>query len=224
MLVMGTPQFPTQDDFGIGLGMSPISQWQIAPMSPSFQNQPLEGLDLDPGIGNILARLRSIFHEPQFSVSTSTELHDLTCFVMHRLLLLPPISTSNPQQHAVSECLRYSMALYMLIIHGTTYYSHENLAHSLGLQLQGHLTTLAQAGYSHDRVGVWLLSVGMVATINTMENKWFRSQALAAALHLNLRTWNDVLVRLESILWTKAQHVEGLFQQAWKETLGAVAT
>lgn len=225
MLVMGVPQFPIQDDSGVGAGLSPIAQWKLASADTEFSGPHPDDPDLDLAVGNVLNRLRSIFHQPRLSISTSAELHDLTCFVMHRLLLLPPVSASSPRRQAASECLRYSLALYMLIIHGATYYSHENLARSLAVQLKGHLAALAQADHPHDGFEIWFLSVGMVATVGTGEHGWFRSRALAAALHLELHTWEDVLVHLEGVLWTRARpHVEGSFRQTWKEALAALAT
>jgi hypothetical protein len=222
MLVMETPQFPTQDDSGFGSGIGSIPQWQLASMTPDSQAKTLDDLDVDPDISNVLLRLRSIFHQPWLSCLSNTELHDLTCFVVHRLLLLPPLSLANAKRAAISECLRYAMALYMLIIHGTTYYSHANLANTIILQLQCHLDALAQTDYIHGPLEIWILSVGMVVTIGNGCHR-FTDQACAAAIALRLLTWEDVFVHLESILWLRTQQGEELFRARWEEIFKAAA-
>lgn len=222
MLVMEAPQFQTQDDSGLGSGLGPILQWQLASTGTDSQDRTLDDLDVDPAIGNILIRLRRIFRQPWDSRLTNTELHDLTCFVVHRLLLLPLASAANPERSAVSECLRYAMALYMLILHGTTYYSHLNLANTIMSQLKLHLEGLAQTKHIYAPLGIWVLSVGMATTIGTTDRQWLMDRAFAATTALGLCVWDDVLVRLKSILWMGTQQEE-LFQQKWEEIFKALA-
>ena len=219
MLVTGAPQFQTQDDFGSGSGIDSIPQWQLASTDPDSQPRLLDDLDIDPAMSNILARLRNIFHQPRLSRLTSTELHDLTCFVTHRLLLLPPLSPTNSKRSAISECLRYALALYMLIIHGTTYYSHADLANTIILQLKTHLKALAEKKYVHGPLGIWVVSMGMAAAIGTTDHQHFMDQARTATIALRLHTWEDVLVGLESILWMRTEQLEEPFRQKWEEIL-----
>ncbi|KPM36702.1 hypothetical protein AK830_g9841 [Neonectria ditissima] len=218
MLVTGVPQFDTQDDGGFGGGIGPILQWQLASTNPDSQQRTLDELEVDPILSDILARLRNIFHEPQLSRLTSTELHDLTCFVVHRLLLLPPFLLADSKPSAISECLRYTTVLYMLIIHGTTYYSHTDLANSMIHQLKSHLQMLAQTRFVDGPLGVWILSIGMVAATRSADRQWFANQAYTAAMSLGLQTWEDVLMRLESIFWMRPQEGE-LFRQRWGKVL-----
>ncbi|KAL6406993.1 hypothetical protein AUP68_09814 [Ilyonectria robusta] len=215
MLVTGTPQFQTQDDFGFGNGIGPILQWQLA-STPS--EKIFDDLDIDPAVLDILIRLRNILHQPQLSRLTTTELHDLTCFVVHKLLLLPPLSPAMPKRAAISECLRYAMTLYMLAIHGTTYYSHAALASVIVFQLKSHLTTLAGTDYIYGPLGIWVLSIGMAATIGTMDHQCFKELAGSAATSVGLHSWEDILVRLESILWMRTRRDE-VFRQGWEEIL-----
>ncbi|TVY36230.1 hypothetical protein LSUB1_G005076 [Lachnellula subtilissima] len=216
MLVTGAPQFQTQDDFGFGSGIGSIPQWQLAGLDS--ENMALDDLDVDPAMSNIISRLRAISHEPQLSRLTSTELHDLTCYVTHKLLLLPPLSPANPMRSAISECLRYALALYMLILHGTTYYSHEDLANTIMIHLKTHLEALARIKYDHGPLGIWAISMGMVAGVGTKDHQWFLNQARMAKIALGLQTWEDVLVSLESILWMRVEQLE-LFQEKWGDIL-----
>ncbi|KAK7414961.1 hypothetical protein QQX98_006286 [Neonectria punicea] len=218
MLVTGVPQFETQDDVGFGDGIGPIFQWQLTSTGPDPQQRILDELQVDPALSDILARLRNIFHEPQLSRLTSTELHDLTCFVVHKLLLLPPFSLADPKISAISECLRYTTVLYMLIIHGTTYYSHADLATTMIYQLKTHLQVLAGTTHVDSPLGLWTLSIGMATTTGSTEYQWFTKQACTAAMTRSLQTWEDVLMRLESIFWMRPQEGE-LFRQRWEEAL-----
>ncbi|CRG88146.1 hypothetical protein PISL3812_05173 [Talaromyces islandicus] len=218
LLVTEAPQFEIQDDSGLGTGIASSSQWHLAVTGPDPHDLTIDDIQIDPTIGDILTRLRNIFHHERISTLTNTDLHDLTCFVLHKLLLLPPLSSDNPTQSAVSECFRYAIALYMLTIHGTTYYSHEFLANNMILQLKAHLEPLLLTEYMQSSVGVWILSVGLAASMGTPHRKWFVSHACTAAMVLDLQTWEDVLVRLETILWTKVQQ-EDCARHKWEEIL-----
>lgn len=220
MLVMGAPQFPAKDDFGDGDGISPIPQWQLAASDAETSRGIFDDLNINPPLGSILSRLRTLFQDPRHSNLTNTALHDLTCYVIHRLLLLPPLIDGNPMQSAASECLRYAASLYMLIVHGTTYYSHAGLAHIIILQLRYHLMVLAGTSYMHEPHIVWALSVGMVSTIGGEGHQWFLNETHAAAETLGLKTWADALIRLQSILWIRMPQEE-LFHQTWNEVFEA---
>lgn len=222
MLVMEAPQFPTKDDSGRGDGISAIPQWQLASTDAETQDWTFDNLNITPAISNILSRLRTILHQSWHSSLTNTQLHDLTCFVVHRLLLLPPFMDANPLRSAASECLRYATALYMLIIHGTTYYSHVGLANAIILQLKCNLATLLRTDYIHDPLGIWAISVGMVTSVGTTDHPWFTDQACAAAAALGLSTWEDVLTHLQSILWVRVPQEE-LFHQEWEEAFKMTA-
>jgi hypothetical protein len=87
----------------------------------------------------------------------------------------------------------------MLIIHGTTYYSHTDLADTIILQLKSHLKALARTSHIHGSLGIWVLSVGLEATIGTKHHQWFMDQACTTTKALGLDKWEDVLVRLEGI-------------------------
>ncbi|KAF2191369.1 hypothetical protein K469DRAFT_732760 [Zopfia rhizophila CBS 207.26] len=214
LIVMQSPQFPTQKDSGVGDGIAPISQWHEAatslrdPVPP-----PLDNLDLDPAIGEILFRLRNLFHEPRRFDLSNTDLHDLTCFVLHRLLLWSPQSTHRDisPAPAISECVRYAVALYMLIIHGPTYFSHARLQYNTTLQLRAHLEgSLASLLLSYGSLALWLLSVGMVASDGTPECHWFTTQAGTA-------------ISSFVSIWLKTQQAEYLFRQRWEEVWAITA-
>ncbi|KAI4597551.1 hypothetical protein KJ359_004253 [Pestalotiopsis sp. 9143b] len=224
LIVTGAPQFQTQDDSGVGEGIGSIPPWQSASACSTFLHEFVpDDWDLDPAISSILSRLRVIFHQPQPTHLTNTELHDLTCFVIHRLLLLPAFDTDDPELSAISECLRYSLVLYLLTIHGTTYYSHHDLSDNLLLQLKGHLETVIRVkDIRGSSLGLWILSVGMIASCNTAYRQWFTAQGCLCAEALNLQTWDDVLLHLNNILWVQSPQ-ENLFRQKWQEILKVMA-
>ncbi|KAL7809419.1 hypothetical protein V8C44DRAFT_146573 [Trichoderma aethiopicum] len=230
MLVMEAPQFRTKDDTGDGDGISAIPQWQLAPTDAETQDESLAALDVTPAMNDILSRLRRILHHPWHSSLTNTQLHDLTCFVVHKLLLLPPSADvhagedANPVQRAASECLRYATALYMLILHGTTYYSHVGLANAIIRQLRYHLMALQEVAAAsmtagaHSPLKIWALSVGMVATTGIglhRDHEWFMDQARASAAALGVSKWDDVVPHLQAILWARMPQEE-LFRQEWE--------
>lgn len=222
MLVMGAPQFPAKDDFGHGDGISPIPQWQLVSADGETPHGIFDDLNINPALGSILSRLKTVFEDPRHSNLTNTALHDLTCYVIHRLLLLPPLIDENPLQSASSESLRYAAALYMLIIHGTTYYSHAGLAHIIIFQLRYHLTVLAGTSHMHEPHIVWALSVGLVSTIGGEGHQWFLDQVCVAAETLDLNIWEDALMRLQNILWIRVPQEE-LFHQTLNEVFEVVA-
>lgn len=215
MLVTGAPQFPIQDDLGIGDGVCPTLQWLLA--SPGFESpsEVIDDLDIDPAVIDILTRLRSISQEA--SSLSGTELHDLTCFVVHKLLLLPPLSTQNLQQSAASESLRYALALYMLAIHGTTYYSHIGLVMTIMQQFRSYLEILVGSDVD-ESLKLWIFSVGMVSSIDPINSKWFTEQAYLAATSLKIQTWEHVLVHFKRVLWMETPRGV-IFQQRWKGML-----
>lgn len=230
MLVMEDPQFPIKEDAGDGDGISAIPQWQLALTDAETQGESLATLNVTPAMNDTLSRLRRILHHPWHSSLTNTQLHDLTCFIVHKLLLLPPLTDTstdadaNPSRWAASECLRYATALYMLILHGTTYYSHVGLANAIIRQLRYHLVALQEAAAismtarAPSPLEIWALSVGMVATTGNglhRDHEWFMDRARASAAALGVSKWDDVVPHLQAILWVRMPQEE-LFRQEWE--------
>ena len=222
MLVKGSPQFDTQDDFGRGDGISSIPQWPYS--SNQFQQKPgmlnLDSFDLDTELQNILHRLRDISCQPSTTDSSNvptilspSDLHDLTCFVLHKLLRSPLI-TMDSQQTILSKCLRYATSIYMLIIHGPTYFPHTVILQSLVQQLKYYLSFILSSGLQH-QFGVWLINAGMVGSLATSESRWFLDQASTLRAGLNFQSWEDIKLCLESVLWLQTG-TGTLFRQAWE--------
>lgn len=211
MLIMGCPQFETQDDIGIGDGIPPIPEWQLDPI-PFDDSLKLRNLIVDKVVWNVFIRLRNVFQRARQIPFSNTQLHDLTCFVVHRLLLSTP-SISDPLSSPMAECLRYGIILYMFIIHGPTYYSHAFILDTMVTRLTERLKQLDSTPNAFD---VWLLSVGMVAASGTGNYQCFmeRSSSLASSLHLS--DWSDVLSCVKSILWLETLQGEHLFGPHWQ--------
>ncbi|KAH7319595.1 hypothetical protein B0I35DRAFT_215515 [Stachybotrys elegans] len=221
LLVTGSPQFPVQDDSGLGNGVAPTAQWQLASTSANFTERIPGYLDVDSRITDILTRLRAIFHPPGAQALSNTEIHDLTCFIVHRLLLIPPLS-SHPEASAVSECLRLGMVLHMLVIHGTTYYSHMDLAHAAASPLMDQIEVLSTMPHLYGPLRVWALSLGLVSTMGHLHQR-FSDQAQMTIASLGLTTWDSITTQMKTVLWIETEEVEH-FRLAWIDVLEGIAT
>ncbi|KAL2784932.1 hypothetical protein BJX66DRAFT_315855 [Aspergillus keveii] len=246
MIVMGHPQFNTQDDHGIGDGIPIVPEWQIdltsssgsSPSSTSSHLNPsllnINELDIEPSVQTILLRLRTAFDRAQHTgFLPPTRLHDLTCFVIHRLLLSAPLSTA-PSCPA-TESVRYAIILYMFITHGPTYYSHAVIMDAIVGRFIGSLVALdavkriPDSNWDSSSLDVWCTAIGLVASAGTSSYSWFlqRAQSLtnAPASCSQLQSWSDVLTHIKSILWMDTPQAEGIFRPHWDALLpGATIT
>ncbi|KAL2826146.1 hypothetical protein BDW59DRAFT_145566 [Aspergillus cavernicola] len=212
MLVMGHPQFNTQDDVGIGDGIPPIPEWQLD--SPGIHDCPISGICLDYEVTNVFIRLRNAFDRAQRIPFSNTQLHDLTCFVIHRLLLSAPDATGAPLSSPMTECIRDGIILYMFIIHGPTYYSHDVIMNTIVVRLIDNLT-LEYTPAQHDSLNIWFLAIGMVASNHRPQYRWFVERAQAISTSLLLNNWDDALVHIKRILWLETDMVENIFRPHW---------
>ena len=220
MLIMGHPQFETQDDVGIGDGMPPIPEWQLDSTAVRDDLSELDNIDVDYAVRNVFIRLRNVFQRAQRIPFATTRLHDLACFVVHRLL--PSASdTVTPQSSLITECIRYAVILYMFIIQGPTYYSHEVILNSIVTRFVEYLIQLQATPRVYDSLDVWLFAVGIVASTGTIHYQWFRERARAMTASLWLGTWDDALVLIKSVLWLDTPQGEDIFRSSWDAVLGA---
>ncbi|KAL3488044.1 hypothetical protein BJX62DRAFT_212600 [Aspergillus germanicus] len=251
MIVMGHPQFNTQDDHGIGDGIPTVPEWQMdltsssgsssspspSSSSPHLNPSLLDELDLEPHVKTILLRLRTAFDRAQHTGFPPTRLHDLTCFVIHRLLLSAPLSTAlscpatqtQAQPCPATESVRYAIILYMFIIHGPTYYSHAVIMDAIVGRFIGSLVALDAKrrilDSSSNSLDVWCTAIGLVASAGTSSYNWFlqKAQSLtnAPASCSQLQNWDDVLTHIRSILWMDTPQAEGIFRPHWDALLAA---
>lgn len=216
MLVTGAPQFPTQDDTGHGNGIDPTAQWQLVSKTAETPGLIFCNDDLDPAMSMILLRLRTIFYQQRQRPLTSTDLHDLTLFVIHKLLLLPPFLPTASRRSLTSECLRYAMVLYMLVIHGTTYYSLQVITTTTLSKLDAHMTALAEfSDQVPSALRLWIAIVSMAARSGAADSDLHEPQARQAAKEMGLKSWDDVASNLESVLWMDTPQ-DRLFQHVWE--------
>ena len=222
MVLMQQPQFNVQNDKTRGDAIAPIQEWiQIGEGHPHELPPVLSGLELEPTISDIIMRLRGIFDISRTQPLSTTDLHDLTCFVLHQLLLLPSPPLQMTVADAQSACLRYAVALYMLVIHGPTYFTHAHLQSNLVSRLKGYMNEVLDYLYlHHGAIALWIVSVGLVASADTLDSPWFVDQAKALSKSLDLRAWPDIFVHLEMVLWYGGmRHAEIMFQQQWEMVL-----
>ncbi|KAF7563648.1 hypothetical protein G7046_g439 [Stylonectria norvegica] len=237
MLVMGHPQFETQNDLGIGDGIPPIPEWQLDSATLDADFSALGIADIDPEVRNVFVRLRHVFRRAKMIPLPATRLHDLTCFVVHRLLLSADHSVSLGST-SITDCLRYAMVLYMIIVHGPTYYSHAVFVDTLVVRFTRHLDQMHSASrfyelnqvagaleaatttpHVYGSLDIWLLTIGMVATTGTIHYQSCFERAREIALSQELETWCDVLARIKCILWLEMNHSEEIFRPHWDAIL-----
>ncbi|KAE8446561.1 hypothetical protein EG329_011893 [Mollisiaceae sp. DMI_Dod_QoI] len=218
MLVMCHPQFETQDDVGIGDGIPPIPEWQLSSTGLRDVLSELGTFDVDCEVRNVFIRLRNVFQRAQRVPFPSTRLHDLTCFVVHRLLLSASDTVDTPPS-SMTECVRYAIILYMFIIHGPTYYSHEVILNKIVNRYIASLKQLETTPRVNDLLDVWLLAIGMVASSGTTHYQWFVERAQARAASLQLDNWHDALPRIKSVLWLETPQSANIFRPHWEAIL-----
>ena len=225
LILAQTPQFDVQDDFSVGDAITPIPQWLDVTTTSLDQIPPyLVSLEMDPLVGDVFFRLRNLFRQSQQHYLSTTALHDLTCFVLHKLLLPSPTTSelSSTKIPETSQCIRHATALYMLSIHGTTYFSHAELQWNLVPKLRDNIESVPGLSMIHHRpLFLWMLYVGVISSYGTLHRHWFTTQARAFAMYMSLQTWEDTVHYLEEILWYKSPRADTLFRQAWEEIISA---
>jgi hypothetical protein len=220
MLIMGYPQFETQDDLGIGDGIPPVPEWQLDSTTIDDNSPELSSVVTDHAVRNVFIRLRILFQRVQRIPFTPFWLHDLASFVVHRLLL-SALDTGKSQSTPITECIRYAIILYMFITQGPTYYSHGVVLNTLVTRFIEHLKQLELTPRVHDSLDIWLLAVGMVASFDTSHYDVLVKRAQNIAAHLLLDNWNDALIYIKSVLWLETEEGEGIFRPHWDRILGA---
>ncbi|KAL3957100.1 hypothetical protein ACCO45_007678 [Purpureocillium lilacinum] len=188
LLVTGSPQFPVQDDDGFGDGLSPITQWRLAPSTTGFDTGPFSDAAIDHDVAHILSRLRYIFEPLEQPRLTNADLHDLTCFAVHKLLLLPE-TPSGGWGWRIEQARSIRMP-------------------------PKQIEALAESPHLHGPLGIWAVSVGMASAADMDDAcAWFMEQGRFLARELDLVTWDDVLMQLQSVLWSEGN--EPLFRRQW---------
>jgi len=225
MLVTGSPQFQLQDDFGFGDGIRLLSLPDSDPLSEDNLQSLLHFTDLevDPTVEDTLVRLKVIFRQHEDpdleslpkTLTSTTNLHELTCFVLHKLLTLP---SHDPGPNSASECLRYGTCVYMFIIHGPTYYSHATILNNLVLQLRDHLEMFLSSSNYKSSLVLWLLSVGLVGSFGTESHHWFVNQTAALSASFDVRCWEHVEKTLRTVLWYDTKYTR-MFGQVWVQII-----
>lgn len=219
MIVTGQPQFGTQDDLGTGEGIPPIPEWQLdSTTHPDLSD--LGNIEVDFEVSNVFLRLRNAFQRAQQMPLPSTRLHDLTCFVVHRLLLSVPDPTSPQTSSPITECLRYATVLYMFIIQGPLYFSHAVILNMIVTRLIDNMQQLELTGPVHkDSLDTWLLAIGMVASAGTSHYQWFMSRARALIESSQINDWPDVLMHVKNVLWLETPQGDDAFRHHWETIL-----
>lgn len=216
MLLTGIPQFETQDDFGSGRGIPAIPEWYLDPPVRQHDLPFFKTLMVDEAVWNVFIHLRNVFDRAQRVPLSTTQLHDLTCFVIHRLL--PSKSDLRISSgSSLSECMRYGIILYMLVIHGTTYYPHTFMLNQILTRFETHQAILETEHRTYNSLNVWLLTVGMAASTGTKHYHLLLGRARTVAVSLQLGGWNEITAHVKSVLWLETSQHEQLFRSQWNQ-------
>lgn len=221
MLVMGHPQFSTQDDVGTGDGIPLVPEWQLDMSTDDPYLQATLDLICDSEVRNVFARLRNVFNRARQLPLSSTRLHDLTCFVIHRLLATNPSSIPSPSpspSSPITESIRNTTILYMFIIHGPTYYSHDFIMGTIATNLITNLIHLNSTSRFPVSIDVWFLAIGLVASSNTPNYQWFADRAQSIVHPLQIHSWDDVVMHVETVLWLETPD-DTVFRSHWDAIL-----
>ena len=213
MLVMRQPQFEAQDDFGTGSGVPPIPEWQLGSFVADEGMWYPDASSCDMSTLNVFMRLRNVFQEANRTPLAPTRLHDLACFVLHRVLAGMPDKFQMPTPY--SACIRYAIALYMFIIQGPTYYSHAVIMHDIVTQYILHLKELESSFHVYDALDVWLHAIGLVAASDTANYQWFANRTGTIITSLGLHVWGDVFPCIKRVLWLDVTNGEAIFCTHW---------
>ncbi|KAK1145884.1 hypothetical protein N8T08_003830 [Aspergillus melleus] len=223
MIVTGHPQFDTQDDFGTGNGIPTIPEWQLE-STARYDLSDLGSIEVEYAVSNVFIRLRNAFKRAQQTPLPSPRLHDLTCFVVHRLLLSVLDPTVTQSSSPITECIRYATVLYMFTIQGPLYYSHAVILNMIVTRFMDNLKQLDLFNSRHnDSLNTWFLAIGMVASSGTPHYQWFMSRAGKLSAYVTIRHWNDAFVRIKSILWLETMQGEDIFRPHWDTVLNTTS-
>ena len=224
MIVSGHPQFDTQDDDGNGNGIPPIPEWHLHPTTFNDKILGLYDPELDLPVRNVFARLQYVFRRAQRIPLSTTMLHDLACFVIHRLLLLAPDSADSPSSSPMTECVRHGIILYMFLIQGTTYFSHAVILNRLVARFMEQVRLLESTRHLCGSFDIWYLTVGMAASAGTEHYLFFLERSQALTTSLGLENWGDILSYIRSVIWLETPRSEHLFRAHWEALLGMTNT
>lgn len=213
MLVTGHPQFRTQNNRGRGSGIPVIPEWLL---EPSYDTNGLpEDIrdDIDDAAWDVFMRLRNIFKSTSARAFGNTRLHDLACFTIHRLL--PSAAELEEASFSpLTECLRYSIIIYMFVMQGPTYYSHDVILDTVLSRLSTHMDLSWAAKQMYNVLDVWFLAVAMVAASGTRHYDGFEAKARIVASTLELDIV-DVKKHIRGVLWLNKEGAERQFLWHW---------
>lgn len=199
MIVTGEPQFETQDNSGRGNGIPVSPEWLLELPSDTRDIRDFFEDPIEESVWDVFIRLRTIFASQSGLTMSSTQLHDINCFAIHRLL-----PTTDDLQRAVAspltECLRYGIILYTLAIQGMTYYSHDFILDTLLSRFLCHMEILHSSDRSYTSADVWLAHVGMIASARTRHCLTFVDKIGEISQNMDL-TEQEYRNHVQNILW-----------------------
>ena len=232
MLVTEAPQFPLIAEPSIESNLS--TEELFATNIWGLSDNDHVHAAIEPEILETFALIQTFFARKQLKPQRSVALHDVTGFIVQKLLLCTPLTNLGKDMDValskspspLSKCFSFSLALYMLFVHGRTYYSHADLAQRLAAEVREHWALTLQQSWCYTTFNIlrpWILSVSLVAVEKPSNYEWFQEEARNAADALGLSTWEDVLLHLERVLWWSSLECSEFVRQSWLDILQPTA-
>ncbi|KAG9246865.1 hypothetical protein BJ878DRAFT_250331 [Calycina marina] len=218
MLVRQSPQFDRDEDFENVHGINPLpTQHLSTEMMSLVMLSDLIDMDLDMELKEVIINIRIVFRHSQLSTTplSTVELQDLVGFVLHSILRLP----HSDHAATLTECVRAALAIYMILLHGSTYYSHTAMLATIVLQLQRQLDGFLPTSAIPDALHIWLCSMGLVGSMGMDTHNWFAEKCLAASAVIIGIKWSAVIALLEEVVWLPDTMCDTMFHQAWLSIL-----
>jgi hypothetical protein len=143
-----------------------------------------------------------------------------TVLILQRLLQTKP--DADPGSHAarITECCRFAGAILLFFPFKNLYLDPTLLINSLVHKLQTALGSIVPRLLNgNNKLLIWLLSVGGIATLNLpAERDWFVSHLAESAAELELKSWDEMKSCLEMVVWIDAIDDYQL-RQLWEEVI-----
>jgi hypothetical protein len=134
-------------------------------------------------------------------------LADQRNFTHHRLLSLPhhPISETDPTPDLLYESTRLATYIYSLLV---TFPFYPNMApfDELASLLKSEVSVLDTLDLfvNETRLLIWILVMGGIAAIDTVERLWFVSMLRELIVSVGVSNWEEMRDLLRCFLWLES--------------------
>lgn len=132
---------------------------------------------------------------------------------------IPPSSSSKPN---IYECCRLTALIFGVAVVYPIPNSHD-VFQELARRLMDAIQDLDIKTFGIDLFGVllWMVVLGGIAALNTLERPWFASQLAFIVRRLDIEEWVEIENILDTFLWLECACSQG-GRELWDEALAVV--